>query len=183
MLGYSTLGMIGMLSSIMSKGITGVLFVSFINSEFCQKFLSEMLRGELLTIVGGNARKAYESAKHILTSFINGTKGKGVNGEPTPNGQPQSNDPSQPQSQSSEQPKNNTAKTAEQTQIEKDFPRYPMEIKFKGKQVFINGLAITDEEGNTYLTDADLKYYLRLAQAVGKEFPMQLVQKKWRGIQ
>lgn len=173
MLGYSSLGIIGVISSIMSKGITGIAYVSFINSEFGQKFLEEMLHGELLTIVGGNARKAYEQAKYWLNAFVNGTKGKGVNGEPKQDTSTQPTD----------QPTAVAPKTPEQLQIEKDFPSWPMEIKFKGKEVLVNGRPITDEEGNTYLTQGDLKYYLRLANSVGKEFPMQLVQKTWRGIQ
>lgn len=76
-----------------------------------------------------------------------------------------------------------SALTPEQQQIEKDFPSWPMEIKFKGKQIFINEAPVTDQEGNTYLTDSDLKDYIRTAKSTGKEFPIQLFQKKWRGIQ
>jgi hypothetical protein len=76
-----------------------------------------------------------------------------------------------------------SALTPEQQQIEKDFPSWPMEIKFKGKQVLINNMPVTDEEGNSYLSYSGLQHHIRTAESVGKEFPVHLFQQTWKGIQ
>lgn len=172
-LGYASLGIIGNIGKILSKGITGVAFVAFVNSDFGQKFFSDMLHGELLTAIGGNARKFYEAAdRTLIQSFSKGFK-SGMSGE-----QPAATDASgqgkQPAAAAPE-PVVSPNLTPQQASVEKEFNSWPLKITFKDKQAFVNGIPVTDENGYRNIDYYNLRNFQTTAKNMGKEFPMQII--------
>lgn len=178
-IGYASLGIIKAMSSLLSKGISGVAFVSFVNSDAGQKFFSDMLHGELLSIIGGNARSFYNSAATILQSFMKGFNG-GTSDTQSPDATGTTGTADQ-HKQTAAAPAATAASpnlTPEQSSVEKEFNAWPLKITFKGKQAFVNGMPVSDNDGYRTVGEYALRNYKTTAQHMGKEFPMQIIPPK-----
>lgn len=169
------------LSKLATSGlVAGGAFAVFANSSYGQEFLKNTTAAILVASVGGVARHYATMAEQAVVNFMknNGKSSATSAGTDSASTNPTNTDKAAASTTAAKSKSNDLP--PDKAKIEQQYSVYGLTVKFSRdnpKEMFINGVPVTDTEG--YLMDTPLiKKFQSLANGLRTPDPLELVPRK-----